>query len=82
MMLVKNIYLVEGHFLLNYLFISKFDNPRTAYQYSFVGPLSLSKGCDFAFPIRRTLRKKSDAVPIPDFAYRGPFLFVNDYFVI
>ena len=45
---------------------------RTAYQYSFVGPLSLSKGCDLALPLRRTnLDSTQDISILPDYAYRG-----------
>ena len=45
---------------------------RVAYQYSFVGPLSLSKGCDFAIPLRRTnLDETQDESPFFDYAYRG-----------
>ena len=48
------------------------SSERTAYQYSFVGPLSLSKGCDFAIPLRRTnLDETQDTSPFFDYAYRG-----------
>ena len=46
--------------------------PRTAYQYSFVGPLSLSKGCDYAMALnRKQLDPTQDESPIHDYAYRG-----------
>ena len=46
---------------------------RTAYQYSFVGPLSMSKGCDFAMPLYRyNLDETQDISPLHDYAYRGP----------
>ena len=45
---------------------------RTAYQYSFVGPLSLSKGCDYAMALnRRILDYTQDVSPLLDYAYRG-----------
>ena len=45
---------------------------RTAYQYSFVGPLSMSKGCDFAMPLYRyNLDETQDISPLHDYAYRG-----------
>ena len=45
---------------------------RTVYQYSFVGPLSLSKGCDYAIPLNRTnLDPTQDVSPLFDYAYRG-----------
>ena len=44
----------------------------TVYQYSFVGPLSLSKGCDYAITLRRTrLDDTQDVSPLFDYAYRG-----------
>ena len=47
-------------------------NFGTTYQYSFVGPLSLSKGCDLAMPLSRTnLDSSQDISSIPDYAYRG-----------
>ena len=45
---------------------------RPAYQYSFVGPLSLSKGCDYAMGLNRNnLDYTQDISPILDYAYRG-----------
>ena len=45
---------------------------RPAYQYSFVGPLSLSKGCDYAMALnRKQLDPTQDESPIHDYAYRG-----------
>ena len=49
---------------------------RTAYQYSFVGPLSLSKGCDYAIPLERSTFSSVtgntlDFSPLLDYAYRG-----------
>ena len=35
------------------------------YQYSFVGPLSMSKGCD------RTIELSPNGATIPEFVYRG-----------
>ena len=58
---------------------------RVAYQYSFVGPLSLSKGCDFAIPLRRTnLDETQDESPFFDYAYRGLIwkCFRNNYSVL
>ena len=39
------------------------DDPQ--YQYSFVGPLSMSKGCDLTFDINRIDQN------VPEFVYRG-----------
>ena len=38
---------------------------RPVYQYSFAGPLTMSKGCDLAIELKR------DKTPLRDYIYRG-----------
>ena len=54
----------------NVLFFTSF---RIAFQYSFVGPLSMSKGCDQAHAVDPfELPKKGFPPPsLPDYMYRG-----------
>ena len=62
--------MVTGQFEIKTLSLYSFS--RTVYQYSFVGPLSLSKGCDYAIPLKRTrLDFTQDISPLFDYAYRG-----------
>ena len=50
-------------------------DPDPNYRYSFVGPLSMSKGCDLTadFSANRKLEKEDDELGdrIPEFVYRG-----------
>ena len=46
--------------------IQQYDGSLTpVYQYSFAGPLTMSKGCDEALELRR------DETPLRDYIYRG-----------
>ena len=44
------------------------------YQYSFVGPLSMSKGCDYTFSFIPAVDG------IPEFVYRGSLEVLNNRF--
>ena len=45
----------------------------TRYQYSFVGPLSMSKGCDMSIDINSLVFKNEQIIPAytPEYVYRG-----------
>ena len=52
------------------------SNSEPQYQYSFVGPLSMSKGCDLTadFKRNRDLQDRAEYLSnIPEFIYRGTF---------
>ena len=54
------------------------EDSGVQYQYSFVGPLSMSKGCDLTADNKQNRNITArNRVNIPEFVYRGSTLYLN-----